>query len=227
MCVCVCVCVCAPVSKRNTRSRQPWAHNQNRAARHHVPPTLPYDLWYSSVCMYTEWMCICVCTCTCAIAMSTQSNPRYRVASPEDALSSRLFFAKEPLTLGLFCGKWPFKIRHSTIRCHLEHATARHTCCHMINDIDVCVRVLNEYVYVYVHVHVRLPWVHTRIHAARHRALHMLPYDQGYACVRVGWLRCVGSIKLQVSFAKEPYKIDNILQKRLIISSILRTIATP
>ena len=34
-------------------------------------------------------------------------------------------------------------------------------------------------------------------------------------------------IKLQVSFAKEPYKRDNILQKRHIIFSILLTVATP
>jgi len=32
----------------------------------------------------------------------------------------------------------------------------------------------------------------------------------------MGWLRLVGSIKLQVSFAKEPYKRDAILQKRPI-----------
>ena len=43
----------------------------------------------------------------------------------------------------------------------------------------------------------------------------------------MGWLRLVGSIKLQVSFAKEPYKRDNILQKRLIILLILLTVATP
>jgi len=36
-----------------------------------------------------------------------------------------------------------------------------------------------------------------------------------------------GSIKLQVSFAKEPYKRDVILQKRPIIQSILLTVATP
>jgi len=29
----------------------------------------------------------------------------------------------------------------------------------------------------------------------------------------MGWLQLVGSIKLQVSFAKEPYKRDNILHK--------------
>jgi len=33
----------------------------------------------------------------------------------------------------------------------------------------------------------------------------------------MGWLWIVGLIKLQVSFAKEPYKRDNILQKRTII----------
>jgi len=32
----------------------------------------------------------------------------------------------------------------------------------------------------------------------------------------MGWLRSVGSLKLKVSFAKEPYKIDDI-QKRPII----------
>jgi len=43
----------------------------------------------------------------------------------------------------------------------------------------------------------------------------------------MGWLWLVGSIQLQVSFAKEPYKRDDILQKRRIISSILLTVATP
>ena len=33
----------------------------------------------------------------------------------------------------------------------------------------------------------------------------------------MGWLRLVGSLKVQVSFAKEPYKRDNILQKKRII----------
>ena len=32
---------------------------------------------------------------------------------PQDALSCRSFFAKEPLIIGLFCGKRPVKIRHS------------------------------------------------------------------------------------------------------------------
>ena len=42
-----------------------------------------------------------------------------------------------------------------------------------------------------------------------------------------GWLRLVGSLKLQVSFAKEPYKRDDILQKRRMIIRSLLIVATP
>ena len=40
------------------------------------------------------------------------------------------------------------------------------------------------------------------------------------------WLRLVGYLKTQVSFAKEPYKQDNILQKRPIFQRSLLIIAT-
>ena len=43
----------------------------------------------------------------------------------------------------------------------------------------------------------------------------------------MGWLWLVGSFKLYVSFAKEPYKRDNILQKRPKILSTLLTVANP
>jgi len=43
----------------------------------------------------------------------------------------------------------------------------------------------------------------------------------------MGWLRLVGSVKLQVFFAKEPYKRDYILQKRLVIFRSLLIAATP
>jgi len=45
--------------------------------------------------------------------------------------------------------------------------------------------------------------------------------------IGIGWLRLVGSLKLQVSFAKEPCKRDDILQKRLIILRSLQIVATP
>jgi len=43
----------------------------------------------------------------------------------------------------------------------------------------------------------------------------------------MGWLRLVGSLKLLVSFAKEPYKRNNILQKRPTILRSLLLEATP
>ena len=42
----------------------------------------------------------------------------------------------------------------------------------------------------------------------------------------MGCLRLVGSLKLQVSFAKEPYKNDHIMQKRPIILRSLLIVAT-
>jgi len=43
----------------------------------------------------------------------------------------------------------------------------------------------------------------------------------------MGWLRLVGSLELQVFFAKEPYKRDDILQERPIILKSLLIVATP
>jgi len=43
----------------------------------------------------------------------------------------------------------------------------------------------------------------------------------------VGWLRVVGSFKLWVSFAKEPYERDDILQKRRVILRTLLIETTP
>jgi len=43
----------------------------------------------------------------------------------------------------------------------------------------------------------------------------------------MGGLRLVGSLKLKVSFAKEPYKREDILQKRPVILRSLLIVATP
>ena len=43
----------------------------------------------------------------------------------------------------------------------------------------------------------------------------------------MGWLRCVVALKLQVSFAKEPCKRDDILQKRPMILRSLLIVASP
>jgi len=56
-------------------------------------------------------------------------------------------------------------------------------------------------------------------------AWHGLMYSSVSSPIGCLWL--AGSFKLQVSFAKEPYKRGNILQKRPIILPILLTVATP
>ena len=56
----------------------------------------------------------------------------------------------------------------------------------------------------------------------QHTLQHILQYWKQdiksiYLRLGMGWLRLVGPFKLYVSFAKDPYKRDDILQKRPII----------
>ena len=53
---------------------------------------------------------------------------------------------------------------------------------------------------------------------------HIIP--QCHMSYHMGWLRLVGSLKLQVSFAKKPYKRDYNLQQRRIILRRLLIVAT-
>jgi len=55
---------------------------------------------------------------------------------------------------------------------------------------------------------------------------HIMREYLPHILIHMGWLRSVASIKLHVSFAKEPYKRDDILQKRPVILSFLLTEAT-
>jgi len=73
-------------------------------------------------------------------------------------------------------------------------------------DISMCVRQTSPCVFIQIHVNACV---------FSFRYIHM------------GWLRLVGSLKLQVSFAKEPYKRVYILQRRLLISRSLLIVATP
>jgi len=76
-----------------------------------------------------------------------------------------------------------------------------------------------------------------KLHSHVHICIHSYSYNQrqvnvsksqlpNYFVYGVGWLRLVGSLKSYVSFAKEPYKIDDILQKRPIILRSLLIVAT-
>jgi len=59
-----------------------------------------------------------------------------------------------------------------------------------------------------------------------HRQIRCVYRHQCGHKYNMGWLRWVGSSKLYVSFAKEPYKRDDILQKKRIIWRNLRIVAT-
>jgi len=76
--------------------------------------------------------------------------------------------------------------------------------------------------------HVSNEWVMSPMHKS---CLEWMSRASNESCSSprslMGWLRLVGSIKSYVSFAKEPYKRDNILLKRPIILSILLIVATP
>ena len=52
-------------------------------------------------------------------------------------------------------------------------------------------------------------------------------HDIFVATTSMGWLRLVGFLKLYAFFAEEPYKRDDILQKRPIILRSLLIVATP
>ena len=76
---------------------------------------------------------------------------------------------------------------------------------------------------VFVHVSVCL-CVCICVYFSRHANVDACTYMHRYF---MAWLRLVGSLNLQVSFAKEPYKRDDILQKRPVIFRSLLIVATP
>jgi len=67
----------------------------------------------------------------------------------------------------------------------------------------------------------------THTHTHTHTHTRTLTHTRCKTSCDMGWLRLVGSLKLYVSFAKEPYKRNDILQKRPIILRSLLTVATP
>jgi len=83
VCVCVCMCVCVRVC----------------ICELHVSVCLSVCLSvHLSVCL-SVYMCVCVCMRGC-VCVHTQTSISARHSS------------KEPLFVGLFCGKWPVKTRH-------------------------------------------------------------------------------------------------------------------
>jgi len=86
LCVCICVCVSAHT--------YPYIHTIKNT--HKTPRT--HSSTHDHTCAYKFEHILCI----------LQGGK-----DPQDALSCRSFFAKEPLITGLFCGKRPVKIRHA------------------------------------------------------------------------------------------------------------------
>jgi len=76
-------------------------------------------------------------------------------------------------------------------------------------------------------------WVQIYVYVYIYTIMYTYIYIQIYIpcfCIlflAMEWLRLVDSFKLKVSFAKEPYKRDYILQKRPMILRSLVIVATP
>jgi len=125
---------------------------------------------------------------------------------------------------------WTSRIRGlacSTGDLHVTNSSAYHerkqpSTYHELNVLSTCheLNVLSEY-------HALNMW--SNVANTYHKLIYIprTQYAVSISHPSMGWLRLVGSIKWQVSFAKEPYKRDAILQKRPIILSILLTVATP
>jgi len=85
--------------------------------------------------------------------------------------------------------------------------------------IDACIFVYGVYgrggfhAYTYLDMRIDVYTHYTYIHVTSHSDM--------------GWLQSGGFLKLQISFAKEPYKRDDILQKRPVNLRRLFIVTTP
>jgi len=111
---------------------------------------------------------------------------------------------------------------------HTHKLTHTHAHIHIFDDC-ISPRAFHS-----IHTHTLslfLSLSHTHTHALTHT--YVLTHTYKLVKMRqtpylyMGWLPLVGSLQLQVSFAKEPYKRDDILQKRPRILRSLLIVATP
>ena len=74
------------------------------------------------VCIYhTENVCTYTQECTCIYNTPCQTSLQLHGGEdPQDALSCRSLSAQEPSIIGLFCRKWPTKIKHPMGLRHLN-----------------------------------------------------------------------------------------------------------
>jgi len=182
----------------------------------------------------------------------TSAHTRSGWQRPTVCLKLQVISAKEPLRTGLFCGKWPINLKHPlgfrrpvstqflpycVFHIHIcTHThTYSHTCIHIINFLwcfGACTHISTyESKFLAKNSFGRK----IRRHSAAAFSLQVpeksdLDLNLLYILILetcMGWLHVVSSIKLYVSFAKKPYKRDDILQKGPMILRSLLIEVTP
>ena len=103
------------------------------------------DMWVLWICIWYGYVrvmimyVIQICTWNRCGSKSIQGGE-----DSQDPLSCRSFSTKEPLNIGLFCGKWPRQIRdpmslrHPVLQCALQLTPLDY-----VSQIHVCVDVLD------------------------------------------------------------------------------------
>ena len=146
-----------------------------------------------------------------------------QVSFVEHSLFDRSLLQKRPMFSGslLIVATSNGKGQYSVLQCVA-------VCCSVLQYVTVCCSVL----------HCVAVWKRTiqltfemleRLTSRNQRSSSLIPFytffipldsqikiGETLFCLHMGWLWLAGSIKLLVSFAKEPYKRDDTLQKRPI-----------
>jgi len=140
---------------------------------------------------------------------------------------------------------------HTISRKYSEKSLSTYMCLHIIFYLclSTCVYTLSRSIYMCLHTTSReysekypetwngcLVSTATHCNTLQHTATHCNTLQQRHGTGREtvqalihiwGGFDLVDSLRLQVSFAKEPYKRDGILQKRPVILGSLLIVATP
>jgi len=152
----VCLTWVTPISRKRATNYRALLRKMHKDTGKQIHTCNPYpyksDKDYLFLCifvlrlMYVTWL---IHTC----------NPYQIVQGGEDswdALSCRSFFAKEPLIIGLFCGKWPMKIRHPKYTLAILILQTQH---------PQCISLSWMHTYIYIHTHISWMYIYIYTHA--------------------------------------------------------------
>ena len=159
------------------------------------------DVWKYVGSIMCVFVCVCVCVCVCVWHWHVNANwQKYRRPINNFQVSQNLPTVTVRPTQSIIYVPLQVNRFQKSILLIVQYKYWK-SCSWRGSSVYACMKILKGQPWIYRDIDLRGP--------------------------AMGWLRLVGSKKLLVSFAKEPYKWDNILQKRPIILSILLTIATP